>query len=701
MARSINMRKADLDKIVTDTQKYLAQEGVQDKIRKMSQARGVTQDRIMSDMLYNRIRDHKLVSAVEAGGDVLAREAREFGTTPDMLRAAKRTKDLFDDLFTYSNLDQDVYRAGYLPHFKNHAEGAFGNRSRKALNTVWEDIGLPEGERSDIFWMNEMPRDDILAEYNPDFFEIAERYVKGLSKKRHFEPAMQEVDEFFNRVKPHQSRLDAWDGMKQFLKGTPTNDEKLIDQAWTSVARFLGKQDPGQFPRPTRELGAMAAEIQYSAGMGFNPWMPVRNLTQKLLGAASITDSGNPLEGLYWIGKAKMDKATGRGYARYLNQHNPVLQDRIAAEGLDYEMTAFRRLAEKLGLKDSVGRRAEALQEKSMQMFRWSDRSNVEDIFNAKAMYLMEHKGAPMADAIELARGTTMSTQFMYGIDSPMLYKTPVGKQIGIFQSWPLNWAHMMAEHGGKGQYQQAAATIVTMAAASETLSQTGISLRSIHPVETARGILPYAMMEGEMQFPASLRSASAGLDYMRNIAEGDEEAIDQALRNFKVGAEGLIPFGVVTSRTLQFIDRVRHDWKDFEDPGFLNLRALSPQTREDTARLRHDIGPLEGALGAFATTERAMQRQEDWQFVSEQMSAYRRLRTEAVEHFIAGDMEKFMDKQERLVLNFGQWIEPQDIQREMDLMNQSARERQLRGFPEEARNPYLEMLEERYQRGY
>jgi len=36
-----------------------------------------------------------------------------------------------------------------------------------------------------------------------------------------------------------------------------------------------------------------------------------------------------------------------------------------------------------------------------------------------------------------------------------------------------------------------------------------------------------------------------------------------------------------------------------------------------------------------------------------------------------------------------------------MDLMDKSARERQLRGFPEEARAPYLEMLEERYQRGY
>ena len=701
-ARSLDIPQRDLNDILNRVHTVANTPQIKEEIKRTAIRTGRTSDDIIADMMYNRIRDHKLVDVVEAGGERLTREARDlWDTSPEMLRGSKMAKDMFDELFTHTNLDQDMYRAAYLPHFKRSADLGAHRSSRRALDADWDSIGVPEEVRSDIFWMNEMTREDILADYNPNFFELAERYVRGLSKKKHFEPAMKQVDSYLEQVKPDESRANMWGSMKEYLKGTPGDFEKQTDQMIAGVGKFLGKHHPGKHPRPTAEIGGLLAELQYSAGMGYNPWMPVRNLTQKLLGAASITDSGNPLEGLYWIGKAKHQKATGKGWARYLNQHNPILHDRIAAEGLNLEATAVQRYMQGKGFKDSAAHRVKKLQDHSMKMFRWSDRSNVEDVFNAKALYLMEQKGAPWADAIELARGTTMATQFMYGIDSPMLYKTPAGKQLGIYQSWPLNWAHMMAEQGTKGQYQQAAATIVTMAVASEILSQTGISLRSIHPVETARGILPYALMEGDMQYPAALRTASAGLDYMRNLAEGDEEAVDQALQNFKMGAEGLVPFGVVTSRTLRTIDRVRHDWKDFEDPGFMNLRALSPQTREDTSRLRHDIGPVEGTLGALATTTRAHQRQDDWKFVSEQMVDYRRMRGEAIEHFISGDMDKFMDKQERLVLNFGQWIEPQDIHREMDLMDKSARERQLRGFPEEARAPYLEMLEERYKRGY
>ena len=681
-------------------------------LEKIAGRLGVEPDDLLGTIAKDHIHNAKLAQALSAQGNKLRLEglAKEFGVSPDVLVGAAKGRKLFDDLFLEAGLDPAMYRAAYLPHFRKN-EG----QSWKVIMKEFQDVGVRKKQIEKIFWANELSRSGT-ATYDGNFFNAAERYIIGMSKKKHFEPVFKNVNETYKHLKPHDSRVQVYENLKQTIQGVPVEMDRAFDSAFHNFAFFLGKDAT---PQTSRMIGSMLAELQYAAGMGFNPFMPIRNLTQKALALSSITDSGKPQEALKWMYKFKAAKANKSPEAARIIRLNDILEHRVYLEGLDMQPRGMMRAAQMFGSSDAtVARMDDLMQKKAMSMFRWSDRSNVEDVFGARMMYLLD-KGAPISEAVELARATTMATQFMYGIDSPMLYKTALGKQIGIFQSWPLNWATMLWEQGTQGSMNRAISTVVTMAVASELLSMTGISFRSIHPTETVRGILPYAMLEGENSWPLALRVTTSGLDYMRGLVEGEEEAYNVALNNFMRSAEGLVPFGVVTNRTLKFIDRARHDWTDYADTGFLHIGAALSEPRQDTSRLvrmledpeqqatglggRFDEtfgttpGMREAISGWFGTTTKSVQRQEDWKWVSHIEHSYRRTRAMTIQAFLDGDYSKFQRLQEQLALNFGRWIEPKDIEQELKLMGMTARERQMQGLPAVLKEPLLQSLGDPY----
>ena len=698
IAREANLPKEEVSEAITRIAKLKGNDEINEIVTQLAQTNrlGLTVDGIWGRMYADSLYDSKLLRATAAN-------AKEFNTTPKVLSAAQDARKFFNDAFTSAGLDPTMYRGAYMPHFHTHQ----GKESRVLLSS-FRQIGLKEKEIDKIFWANEMHRDyGGIVQYDQNFFDTAERYIRGMLKKKHYEPVFEEMNKRYNDLNLHDTRREVFEGIKKSIVGVPNDLEKGMDGMFHNFMQFLGKEPTGVFKtRPTREMGAILAELQYSAGMGFNPFLPVRNLTQKALALSSITDSGNPIEGMVWMARWKAEQYKGTPIAKVINRSNDIITNRVFRESVDLQTTGLSNIAKRMGASDvRAAFLDDVMNKKAMEMFRRSDISNVQDVFGAKALYLMRAKGAPLADAAELARATTMATQFMYGIDSPMLYKTPIGKQIGIFQSWPLNWATMLWEQGTQGSMHRAAATITTMAVGAELLSMTGICFRSIHPTETAQGILPITMLEGEREFPLAFRMTSAGLDYMRSLANGEEEAVDTAINNFIRALEGLAPFGTITNRTMQFFDRYRHDWRDFEKPqrDFLNIGAAIGPNREGSSRLMRMLGPEEGKSAAmneafkawFAPTVKSRQRQQDWEHASRVITDYQRMRRQAVNAFIDGDLVRFQRLQEQIVVNFGQWIEPHDIMQEMELMDMTSRERQLQGLPEELRNWFFEYIDD------
>src|SRR5690606_28221791 len=118
-------------------------------------------------------------------------------------------------------------------------------------------------------------------------------------------------------------------------------------------------------------------------------------------------------------------------------------------------------------------------------------------------MKLLEQldKKVPLKEAIDRANKIAMDTQIMYGPDSPMLYKTPVGRHLGLLMSWPLNYFRLLHKLWKGGQKREVANIIGLMSGGSYILTEaTGLDFSFTTPGATAKGWLPFAMVSGHSE---------------------------------------------------------------------------------------------------------------------------------------------------------------------------------------------------------
>lgn len=585
----------------------------------------------------------------------------------------------FDSIFKEAGLDWDRYIVNYLPHFKQSA-----NRSYNEMMKSLKDLGLPEAKIKRYLWINEMPREGTSLRYEQNAFNAMAKYISGYSKQKHYDDLFETWNKVFKSQNVGKQRLELFEDLKSWMVGKPSSAEQQLDALIYRFGDTLNKSgwDTSKWgERPTAEMSSFLAELQYMGGIGFNPFTAAKNLTQKGLALANITDDGNPLHGLKWMMKARNFKKTAEG--KLLMQNNNIIHSRQFMEGLDAQHSAITRFLDKRGAPDAWLKASDKVRDKAFAMFRKSDISNVEDTWMAKFLYLTQQKGAPMVDAINLSTSTTMATQFMYGFDSPMLYKGPIGRQLGVFTSWPINWAHLMMEQGGSGELQRAITSIGVMAVGAEMLSLTGMNFLSVHPVNTVRGLLPLSLAEGQDRWPIALRTGAAIQAQMRALADGDPQAVDLAFQNLKNRMRPLIPMGVVSGRILDSIDLARNDWNKIDERG----------------RTIYEGDISQGIRGALGPTMEAHKRMEDWRKISKDEGAYRKMRRDAIDAFLENDFQTFERLQEQLVINFGTWVEPQDIVQEEELRSVTSRERQLRSMPGSYREPFLERSGSLYRR--
>lgn len=668
IASSFGLKEKDLAEVWGKVSIIMGDKAKAEAFQKYAEATGMTIEKYAAQHLLNK----GLLRAENASGKGLETLAKSFGCSAKELKVAVKMRKEFDRLFKLADLDVDLYLPGYLPRFRK-MEG----KSYQEMVDIFAGHKIPESEIKGYLWMNELSRHakDTAYTYEQDAFRAYSRYLSGLSKNIHFgDDFWESYVKHFKDLGMSRSRMEVLRDLRHWMIGKPGEAEQQMDSMINSLVGSINKSPWRESwgSRPSAELSALLAELQYSGGIGYNPFTAIKNLTQKALALTSITDDGNALHGLKWMAKAKILKLKPEGEF-YLSDCR-ILKSRSFTEGLEAQYSAMERMAQRLFQSDKAAKATRRIQDKSMAMFQWSDRSNVEDTWLARFLYLTEAKGAPIADACNLATRTTMATQFMYGFDSPMLYKTPLGRQAGIFMSWPINWAFLLYEQGTSGDVRKAISTVVTMALGAEILTMTGLNFMSIHPVNTARGILPIAMMSDEDRWPLVARSAASINSYIRAMVDGDDEAVDSALDSLRNRLRPLVPLGVVTFRMLDFIELVKNDWRKYDNRG----------------RLKYEVKPGEAVRGLIGPTTEAYNRVEDWQRVTRMEGYYRHTRAQAIEAFMNQDYNRFQKLQEQLVVNFGKWIEPKDIRYEVQLRNMTARERQLISLPEELREPYL-----------
>ena len=528
-----------------------------------------------------------------------------------------------------------------------------------------------------------------------DIFELTHKYIRMGANEKFGKPVVDRWNTLFigSKKKPGLEGLDRstiayYEKFRNKFMGVSSHAEQGFDQMLDNFIPDTAKQLFGldRTGRYSQQISSFVAELAYSGTLGYNPFSAIKNLTQQMTAIAHL--DANPLVGIdYWF-KAKKALLTPAG--KQMAKLNAVITGRMPREALDLQSLSMQNVA-------GLGK----VHKHAFTMFKAADRNNIDTSFMMKMLQQIDEasvtgKAVNMRQAAEQAYSFTMATQFMYGIDSPLFFKGPLGKQLGLLMSWPLNYASLIREQGSSGQWMKAVSMLGLYAFGAEALSQTGLSFRSIHPTETAKGFLPVAMLEEDRGFNVATRIVYSGYQGLKALASGDATAREQAWDNFERSARVLIPYSTAGRRILTTVAAARNDWKIHEES--LIKQILKPG--ESSARLRYEMDldspfgdltgiPVEAVMGMVGPTQAARERWESLDHIRQTDQAYRRLRSQAIDAYLNGDHKLFMDKLQTLYAQFGGEVNVQDILQEINLRGQTAQQRRASSLPEALRGRF------------
>lgn len=527
-------------------------------------------------------------------------------------------------------------------------------------------------EAKDFLEKRNVSHPKYLSEKDKRTYERMQKEVKEFSKdmaKRYQRAKRQGFDAEYYGM--DGGRVELYEAHKRGLMGWSSETENLVNNTLNGIAKTLFGKDTGR--NWTKEITSFLASMQYQSTLGWNLFSPIKNLTQQIIPVATLDD--NPLVGVRYWAKAMryLSSQKGRNFSAMTNAN---LTNRVSHQALADQYAVARKypLAQKVMDKGFTG-------------FKASDRTNVSVSHMMKMLYELD-RGAHISDAVESAYTFTMSSQYMYGMDSPMLYEGDLGRMLGVLMSWPMNFAHMLREHGSVGAYQKAANVLGAYAFGSQALSASGISFASIHPAQTAEGLLPVAMLEGSDSSPLMLRTVNSTFNYVRALAGGDPEAMEWAKKDFARQAGTFVPFMTQIRRIDNFVDMTLSDDIKYERDYKQRLMGRDP------GRIQYEAAPEEKWRGLIGPTTESQERWKQMQMVSREQSIYRDKRKRAMDALFEGDMEGFMRLQDELVTYFGKGIEAHEVERELEQYRiMDSLERRAMGLPKE----YREQLLERY----
>ena len=559
------------------------------------------------------------------------------GAIARQLRKSFYGSDQNSALFREFGIDPERYIKEYAPRVRKSgsAEKAF-----------------PQGVPQKLKFFAEEERTGNLMPRETDALQTAIMYLRAGAKKKFFDPVVEQLQPYVDQM--HPDRRFIYEQFSNSVLGRPVLEERMCNELIRAIANPLlkrfGKEVTG---RPSQSASAFVTDLGYLGTVGFNVFSAVKNLSQQLLVVSHLSEK-YPLEGLKWVLKAKAARLTPTG--KELLKYNWVGQHRIYLEGVDLQ---YRVIEKFMGPVRKAG----------YFLFSQADRDNVNTAYLAGTMKALA-EGKSMDEAVELGNMTAASTQYLYGIDSPMLFKGPLGRQLGMLASWPLNFMRLLWEQGTSDTKHRVLTSLVTMAVGSYVLSKlTGLSFRSIHPWETAKSWLPSSWMSGQRSL--TVEAAYNAIEVMKARLEGnDPELVEEALDALKDSLSTFIPAKVQLDRIAKFIDAAKNEWKVYDSRG----------------RLRYEITPGEAVRGLFGPTVESQKRYEESRSASQKLQAYSKLRQSAIDAYFKKDMEKFHELQAELT-KLRKPITAADLKREIQLRQQTSLERQEQSLPPSLRS--------------
>ena len=575
---------------------------------------------------------------------------RAVGLTQQEEAAVLALREWYNRLFKEFGLDADRFLTDYAPRIRKAGSirAAFGN-------------DVPE----ELRFFAEFER-DLLAEEFPterNALTAALAYLRIGAKKKFIQPAMDAAAPLAAAMSP--TRRGMYDAFVNTVLHRPLWEERLtsnlISEMMDSIKKDMGPRAAHTF---AHELADVTTNAIYMSTISGNLNTILKNLTQSALTIGGL--DGSIITGVKGFSRAIRDLHTPEG--KKLLRYCWVLQNRKYLEGLENQSRLFSgrlRLVKKVS--DKIG----------MAGFEWTDRQNVAIAYMAKLRQSLAN-GSALADAVREANDFALDTQFGYGIDSPLFYKTPAGKLMGVLTSYPVNYLRLLHKYwrtGGSEGKRKLINIIGTQALLWPLLSATGLDFSSTAPMNTARSWLPVAYLNPESSGSIPVQAV---FDFMNLVQTGvtgtpmdRQEALNNTLEHFWYA----VPFSVGGRRFYQAVQTI------------LNQGAIY----DDRDRLRRVMSPWEQAVSFIGPTTPAREHRDALQQTARTDREYTDLRRRTIEAFFkyqeTGNLkyrDTFNQLQEEIHQRRGRPVTRTDIRQEIRLRNMTAQERLAQGVPQD-----------------
>lgn len=485
------------------------------------------------------------------------------------IRAAQQLRERFfganpdSALFREFGLDANQFLTNYLPRIR---------RGEDITSVSMAEIPAP------IRFFAELHRRGELDPRETDVLTIASAYLRSGARKKFLEPVQSALEPVAANMHPDRRRAyEAWTGL---LLGRTTWDERALDATMEAVIAPLVRALRLQYPhRPAQELSRIVTQSVYLGTLGASPYSAIKNLTQQLHVIAHVGPQ-------YWV---KAHRAIRTASGKELLQYNWVGQHRVYLEGMELQRTV---------LDKTVGK----LNDTMMGMYRWSDQQNVQTAYMAGVLKALDER-KPIAVAIEEGNAAAALTQFLYGVDSPAILRTPLGRIFGVLHTYPVNFARMLYAQASSGQKARAVATVASLVLGNYVLRElSGINFR-IDPRDTLKGHPAYSVL-AEGRFSVPVETALSFISAVhQNILGNDPRTIQEATERFKEQLKTHIPGRVQFRRLSEFVDLAMNEWQARDEQGRVAFQATpgegirtlfgSPSEREERFQIRRDYENL------------------------------------------------------------------------------------------------------------
>lgn len=354
----------------------------------------------------------------------------EMQEANEILEGKKPISGKFEESVVFIRSIFDEYRKafgieGYIPNYLPHKAGDTLEEMLARQDELLEALGLNEIPGAlNFFAKHKRTNPEGKLMFDDPFDALSYWFHRGI-KAAATEDVLVAIEEAKAIADP--SRRKFLDEYGRVVLGMPGAEERFWNNAVAEIVEtFTGKPYSGRHIQRAIGKGVSA---WYDSNLMGNPGLPIKNIGQQMLTVAMLSD-GHPTRGFkHW---ARGVRLYNTELGKELLQYSEIGQDRQFLANIDRDTDT----------KGFLQRVYDPLAKQLWRFYKWSDNVNVGVSFLAGVDKALE-SGLSIEQAIRYGDTVAANTQYSYGTNGLMMFKGPVGRILGMVNSWSLYWTRL------------------------------------------------------------------------------------------------------------------------------------------------------------------------------------------------------------------------------------------------------------------